>query len=442
MYRKVKLFFIILLLFSDFLFAATITIDPKETYQTIEGFGASIAWYEISFALHPNKEDIYYHAFKNLGLSILRIKNGYPDNFSSYIPEIVKNMYEYSNRNPKILMSSWSPPLELKSNDALIGGTLKKDKKGKFMYDAFAKYWVDSLKAYEEAGIVPDYISIQNEPSHGEWESCFLHETESTDTAGYDKALAAVYRAIQSFDSPPKILAPEEHGIGYNIFQNFARFFNKDFVYGYAYHLYHGESDKINDNHNPDLFIPNLKRIAKKYSNKPIFQTEYDRGDWFNTAWIMHNCLVYGNVSAYLYWALVWQGDKALIQLEDLGKPSEWTTSEGYILTPYYYAFRQYSKFISPGYKRISAVADSENLKVSAYISPEKNAMTIVMLNISNEDHEVSIDEMNFEVLRGGIFRTSQNERGKYIGLFRQDATLNLPPRSITTLALDINVID
>ncbi|MDD5454769.1 MAG: glycoside hydrolase family 30 beta sandwich domain-containing protein [Candidatus Ratteibacteria bacterium] len=425
---------------------AKITIDSKKTYQTIEGFGASVAWYEISFAQHPNREDIYYHAFQNLGLSILRLKNGYQyqteENFNPNLAEIVRNLYKYSDRNPKILMSLWSPPPDLKSNNALRGGTLKRDENGKFIYDAFARYWIDSLKAYKKMGIVPDYISIQNEPSHGEWESCFLYETESADTAGYDKALEAVSKALQSLQPRPQILAPEEQGIDYNIFQNFARFFNKDLIYGYAYHLYHGESDRVNDNHNPDLFIPNLERIAKDYSDKPIFQTEYDRGDWFNTAWIMHNCLVYGNVSAYLYWALVWQGDKGLIQLESLGNPSTWTTSEGYVLTPYYYAFRQYSKFISPGWKRISAGSTSENLKISAYINPAKDAMTIVMLNVSNENYDVSIGKADFESLRGGIFRTSETEHGKYIGLYRKDTILSVPSRSITTLALDVRIIN
>ncbi len=422
----------------------TIAVRPRETYQTIEGFGASVAWYEIPFAQHPNREDLYYHAFQNLGLSILRIKNGYyyqtEENFNPSLSEIVRNLYKYSNRDPKILMSLWSPPNDLKSNNNNRGGTLKRDANGEYMYDAFAQYWVDSLKAYKKMGIVPDYISIQNEPSHGEWESCFLHERESADTAGYDKALASVSKALQSLQTRPKVLAPEEHGIGYNIFQNFTRYFNKDLVYGYAYHLYHGESDKVNDNHDPDLFIPRLKSIAKNYSDKPIFQTEYDRGDWFNTAWIMHNCLVHGNVSAYLYWALVWQGEKALIEIENIANPSQWTTSEGYKLTPYYYAFRQYSKFISPGYKRIFAETDSDGLKISAYLNPAKNAMTIVMLNVSNKDCEISMEDADFRIVRGGIFRTSENERGKYLGLFREGATLNLPPRSITTLALDIKM--
>ncbi len=73
------------------------------------------------------------------------------------------------------------------------------------------------------------------------------------------------------------------------------------------------------DNTNPDQFISNLSAIATNYGDKPIFQTEYDYGDWFNTAWLMHNCLVHGNVSGYLYWGLIWDaaGGKPLIGLEN-----------------------------------------------------------------------------------------------------------------------------
>jgi len=73
-----------------------ITIEPAETHQTIEGFGASIAWYEKTLANHPNKEDIYYYIFNNLGLSILRLRNVYrndPNNFAADFASIVDNMY-------------------------------------------------------------------------------------------------------------------------------------------------------------------------------------------------------------------------------------------------------------------------------------------------------------------------------------------------------------
>jgi glucuronoarabinoxylan endo-1,4-beta-xylanase len=420
---------------------ATITLLPDRTYQTIEGFGASVAWYEISLARHPNGEDIYYDIFHKLGLSILRLRNGYryqaAENFSPDLANVVKNMYIYSDRSPKIMMSLWSPPINLKSNNFHVGGTLKKNESGEFMYDEFAQYWLDSLEAYKKMGIVPDYISIQNEPSWGEWESCLFRETETADTAGYNKALDAVYNKLQSMDSPPKILAPEEHGIGYNAMQKFVGALNRNLIYGYAYHLYHGEESNIN---NPDAFNENLESVAELCSDKPIFQTEFDRGDWFYTAWLMHNTLVNGNASAYFYWALVWgYGGKALVLLEDINNPSVWTTPEGYILTPAYYAFRQYSKYIYPGWKRISTQTDSDDVRVSAFINPAKDKITAVILNVSPKALNILINDIGLELAGVDVIRTSENEQGRYIGKYEPDTYLELPGWSITTLLFDVD---
>ncbi|MDD5454768.1 MAG: glycoside hydrolase [Candidatus Ratteibacteria bacterium] len=436
-------FFILFCCFAVFnppVFPVVVLINSEETYQTIEGFGASITYYESFLINHPQKEDIYNCIFEELGLSILRVRNSYEyeDNFIPETAQVIEDMRKYSHRDPIIIMSVWSPPVELKSNNEKVGGTLKKDEDGKFMYDAFAQYWVDSLNAYKKLGVEPTYIAIENEPSWGSHEACMFKETETYTTAGYNRALEEVYKKLKTLEYCPKILGPEVHGIGYNTFQNYAARFNHDLLDGYCYHLYHGGDGA---NNNPDSFIDNLKRIAKSYPGKPIFQTEYHRGDWFNTAWIMHNCLVYGNVSAYLYWDLIWAKDRgtALVEIESPNRPKDWTTQKGYVLSDKYYAFRQYSKFISPGYKRVSAHADSRDLRVSAYISPNKDSMTVVVLNVSKDKQEViSIKEAGFKINGGDVIRTSQTEKGENAGKYNLKKAVLLPPRSITTLALDI----
>jgi O-glycosyl hydrolase len=54
---------------------ATALLNPSETHQTIEGFGASQYYYSNWLTAHPNKEDIYVHLFDDLGLDILRLGN-------------------------------------------------------------------------------------------------------------------------------------------------------------------------------------------------------------------------------------------------------------------------------------------------------------------------------------------------------------------------------
>jgi glucuronoarabinoxylan endo-1,4-beta-xylanase len=53
------------------------TISPTESYQTVTGFGASLAYYENWLTAHPKKAEIYDAIFKELSLDILRVRNAY-----------------------------------------------------------------------------------------------------------------------------------------------------------------------------------------------------------------------------------------------------------------------------------------------------------------------------------------------------------------------------
>src|SRR5260370_18102241 len=64
-----------------------------------------------------------------------------------------------ANPQIKIMANPWSPPGWMKTSNNMIGGSLLST-----MYDPFAQYFVQYIKAYKSAGITIDYISLQNEP--------------------------------------------------------------------------------------------------------------------------------------------------------------------------------------------------------------------------------------------------------------------------------------
>jgi len=429
-----SIIFVGLLVFPALVSAATGDIQVHEKHQTIEGFGASVAWYEGWLTNHPNRSEIYDFIFCDLGLDILRLRNNWRYNSNNFAPDfakIVDQSKELSDHKVKILISSWSPPADLKSNNSTEkGGTLIKED-GQFAYAAFADYWAESLDAFEGIGITADYISIQNEPGFtADWESCVLKEKESADYAGYDKALDAVYNRLQVLEAPPKILGPEVLGIGYNLMQNYAKYYNHDQLYGYAHHLYHG-----GDSNSPDAFNTAMRAIAKSFSDKPIFQTEYDQGGWFQTAWIMHNALVTEGVSGYCYWNLIWPGN-ALVNIENPWSSGSWTTPEGYILTEAYYAFRQYSKYIYPGWQRVGATVDDTNLRISAYTNTGGDSLVVVVLNVSTSaETDLALSTGDFVTAGGLLMRTTETEFGEEVGNYT-NSPFNLPARSITTLVL------
>ncbi|MFH1198187.1 MAG: T9SS type A sorting domain-containing protein [bacterium] len=436
-YRKnfVIIILLIVLGFSGInkdLFAGGV-VKTKETHQTMIGFGAAIAWYEGTLANHPKREEVYNYIFNDLGLDILRIRNTYrynPAAFATDFSKIITKMYQVSSTHPRVLISSWSPPSDLKSNNNTNGGsnaTLKKDDNGKYVYRLFAEYWADAIEAYQNAGIEPDYISLQNEPSFdASWESCRFEPSETSSIAGYGKALDTLYAVLQDADLHPKILAAEAHGIGYNAFQNYANKFNHNIVDGYCYHLYHGGTGSAEDI-SPDTFNSNLLTIGNNYDDKPIWQTEFDRGTWLQTAWLMQNSLVSGNVSAYLWWELIWgSGGKPLIELG----------GSTYTITKYYWAFRQFSKYIDEGWKRVTAESDVANLRVSAFANPEDSKLTIVIVNVADDIEEMSFDIQDFNVAGGKIIRTSETEDGVVVSDYVSNSVIQFPELSITTLSL------
>ncbi len=438
--RKFTIFIIsvVICFGSGIILAASGTVKAKENHQTMVGFGASIAWYTETLANHPQKAAIYELIFNDLGLDILRLRNNYgkPGGVETSVSTIVSDMNLVANERPLILMSSWSPTWDLKSNMSVNGGgnaTLKKEN-NQYVYGKFAKYWVDALTAYRDAGIEPDYISMQNEPSYdAQWESCRFDPSEGT-VAGYGKALDTLCAALDAADLHPKILAPEIHGIGYGTPANYMSTIHRNLVDGYDYHLYHGNSGTNNTDYvTPDGFNASLVSAASVFNGKPIWQTEYDRGDWFQTVWVIHNCLVNGNVSAYLWWELTWgEGSKPLITL----------TSTNYIINKFYWAFRQYSKYISTGWRRVTSTTSDDSLRMSAFVSPGGDALTLVILNIGTISRSMDIAIEDFTVSDVTVIRTSDTEEGnEIISSYSASSPMEFPAHSITTLAFTGSLI-
>jgi len=417
------------------------TIDANIRYQFIEGFGAAVGWQADWLNAHPKRNKLYDILFKQLNLTSYRFSNTYLFNQRNIneTAKIINNAQRILGRPLKIKVAAWTPPAFLKSNDSLVGGTLKKNADGNFVYKEFAEWWADSLFHFSKKGIDVDYVSIQNEPDTiTAYDSCRLMPNEHTDTAGYNLALEAVYQELSSRfgDKMPKLLAPDTMG-----FRNSKAYIDAliepEHIYGYAHHIY---SDGVGGFESPQSYIGEMFDYIKKYGSKPLYQTEYSRNsnyqrsgfnDAIFTAWHIHNCLVYESVKAYYYWDLIWNQEKK--GLISLARPKG---NRNYTINPSYYALKHFSAFTDDGWQRIEAASDSDALKMSAYISPDNKKMSIVITNISDIDIELSLSLKDFSFNRGDIYRTSINENCSFVGDFEKSEALSLPAKSITTVAL------
>ncbi|GIE73016.1 glucosylceramidase [Actinoplanes palleronii] len=174
----------------------TITVNPDQTYQRMDGFGASITDSSASvlYRLAPRERDqavrSLFDVKNGIGVSFLRQPIGSSDFTAAAghytyddVPagqtdvalrhfsvdhdraQILPLLRQARRLNPQltILGTPWSPPAWMKTGDSLVGGRLKDDPK---IYDAYARYLVKFVQAYAAAGVPIDYLTVQNEPQN------------------------------------------------------------------------------------------------------------------------------------------------------------------------------------------------------------------------------------------------------------------------------------
>ena len=156
--------------------------------------------------------------------------------------------------------------------------TLKKGPDGKFVYNEYAEWWKNSLAKYQEQGIHPDYISMQNEPDmEATYAATLFDATENYvdytgkkfDRAGYDKALPIFVAKIKELNEVPKILGPEVLGIGYGNTQKYMDALDASLLDGLAFHYYHSGEEAADRYAKPNAYINAQKELATKYGNMP-----------------------------------------------------------------------------------------------------------------------------------------------------------------------------
>ena len=173
----------------------TITVDPSRTYQTMDGFGASITdssaavLYRLDPAARERAMRSLFDPVRGIGVSALRQPIGSSDftdephytyddvpagqtdfalahfSVAHDQAQILPLLRRAKALNPRltVIATPWSPPAWMKTTDSLIGGRLKDDPR---VYTAYARYFVKFVQAYRAAGVPVDFLTVQNEPQN------------------------------------------------------------------------------------------------------------------------------------------------------------------------------------------------------------------------------------------------------------------------------------
>lgn len=168
-----------------------IVLEPAKTYQTILGLGSSLEHSTCSnlFRLPPDARERVIERLVSprtgIGMNLMRVCIGTSDfagepwysyddlppgetdptlsRFSiehdrAYVLPVLK-LARRKNLDLLFFASPWSPPGWMKTTGSMIGGELLPQ-----WYPAYARYFVNFVKAYEAEGIPIYAVTVQNEP--------------------------------------------------------------------------------------------------------------------------------------------------------------------------------------------------------------------------------------------------------------------------------------
>lgn len=405
---------------------ADVVIDTQTRHQTIAGFGAALPMWTSNMLTEGEVQSLVGRGDNELGLSILRT---IIDPAPSLWPRAAENLLKAKSYTPdlQILATPWSPPAEMKDNKSTVGG-------GKLLpayYDDYAAHLNSYVDYMAGEGVVIDVVSVQNEPDwHPDYDSCDWSGEELRnfvrDNAGVINAKILVGESLRFDRAYTDPSLNDETALA-----------NFEIVGG---HLYSAE--------NSGTFTAYPLAESK---NKERWMTEWlihDADGSGAAIWGGNNADVWDetldtvlpsihksmeiNWNAYIWWwarrfySLIGDGD------ESFG------TTRGDILKRGW-AFAHYSKYIRPGYTRVSVTPSAafNNLDMTAYEGSD--TLVVVLLNRSTADYDEIRFSPSSEFTAANAYVTSAtvNHDALLVAVEQDQVSVkDIPARSVVTLVI------
>ena len=404
----------------------TITLNPAESYQVMEGFGAAITGSSCYNLLKMKAEDrtkLLMETFdpvSGMGYSYIRVSMGCSDfslseythcdtkgieNFAmhsedkTYVIPVLKEILAI-RPDIRIMASPWTCPKWMKVNnlaerkpfDSWTSGQLNPA-----YYGDYATYFVKYIQAMKAEGINITSVTIQNEPLN-RYNSASLYMTWQEQRDFIKTALGPTFRdaGIQS-----KIIV-YDHNYNYDA----DRAENQDqidypihiyndpeaaqYIDGAAYHAYGGNKAELADVHS-------------KNAAKNLYFTEISIGSWGysfadDLMWNMNEvCL--GTINNWAKAVIVW--NFMLDTNHGPNRPGGCNTCYGAIdiqtdyktmtRNSHYYTIGHLAKVIAPGAKRIATTGyKATGLYYAAFSNPDAS-YAVVLQNDTDKPMSVTM---------------------------------------------------
>jgi glucuronoarabinoxylan endo-1,4-beta-xylanase len=337
-----------------------VTVQLGSFGQTMDGFGISNTYQ--STAISDATADQFFDQTKGIGLSIFRL--GIKSDGTSWGP--LGDAKKAADRGAIVWAAPWTPPSSCKSNNSPNnGGHLNTN-----CYDSWSKTLAAFPALAKQGGVAVMGISAQNEPDNSTpYESTLYTGAEMV---AFVKVLGPKLKAL---NPPVKLLSPES--------TRWERLWGADQDYGGALLADAQALAQV------DIFATHMYETQDAVAppagiTKPIWETEMsgvmgypEAGPSSDIAnglvwadWI-YDAIVVGNASAWHAW---W--------MTSLNNDNEGLLLMGGVSTKRLYTVGNYSKFVRPGYRRVTlSGTPPTGVELTAYVSPTDGTVVIVAIN-------------------------------------------------------------
>lgn len=379
-----------------------VNLYPQITFQTFEGFGGAItdaAGYVYSLMSQEQRQKVIktYFSPEQMQYCLVRIhmdscdfstkmyeamsdpKDRELDSFSfaqteKYILPMLTDAQKAAGKPLKLMLSPWSPPAFMKTNNSRIkGGSLKPEYR-----DFWADYICRYIKEFQKRGYQVQRISLQNEPKAVQtWDSC-IYTAEDEKVFLRDHLHPALL--THGLDNIEVFIWDHNKERIYERVRDTIDESTTGMVTGAAFHWYSGDHfgalDLIRQQY------PNLKLITSESCIEYRFHASDD--EFGNNAKLAHELIgdLNHGMNAFYDWNIL---------LDERGGPNHvgnWCYAafmydtkakklNSKLLQRYYYHF---SHYIAPGAKRIALSKYTVALEATAFQNPD-GTIVIVLFN-------------------------------------------------------------
>ena len=388
----------------------TIDVNEATTYQTMDGFGASLtdssAWAlnQLSAADREAALQALFNPTTGIGLSFLRQPLGGSDfSLGDYAYDdtccdvndfslnnghdnayIIPQLQRIKQINPavKLLGTPWSPPRWMKTNNAWVGGSNAHLQTQ--YYAAYAQYFVKYVQGYAAQGLPIEFVTLQNEPYNDNSGMPAMH-MDPGEQANFIKnnlgpafASAGITTKILVWDHNWDVAAYPT-----SVLNDAAA---RAYVAGVAWHCYGGSPDA-------------QTQVRNLYPNLGVWLTECSSGNWVsggNSAAGSFGGNLYRNVQqlvigstrnwakSVVNWNLVLDqnngptnGSGACFTCYAAMRVN--TSNKTWSLDVDYYSLGHVSKFVVPGAVRIDSNTYSGGIENVAFKNPDGSKVLVVI---------------------------------------------------------------